>query len=266
MTLTASAADKTSRPATGKIDILKAIVLREMRVRFAGRQLGYLWAVFEPLAHIAVFTLLFHFLDRQSPVEEPRAIFFASGILPWLLFARLVARVSQAASSNLALLVYPHIYPVDFMLSRIIIESATFLLSSLILALFAWMTTDFVIEDPLQALLAWTAMTVMGGGVGVLLALAQTYVASTMNVYTMVQRLLYFASGIFFLVSDLPATAQEILFWNPVLHGIEWFRSATLPSYDSTFAQPDLFSLLGLSLLAIGLMGERFRRRELRTP
>src|SRR5690606_4438216 len=91
---------------TGKKRVLSAVIKREMRVRFAGRRLGYLWAIFEPLIHISVYVLLFTLIQRSSPVNESMVVFFGTGILPWLLFTRTVALTSAAATANRALLVY----------------------------------------------------------------------------------------------------------------------------------------------------------------
>lgn len=251
---------------SSKMQVFRAVVLREMRVRFAGRKLGYLWAVFEPLTHIAVLTLVFTLVERVSPVDESMPVFFATGIMPWLLFTRTVARTSQAAEANQALLVYPHIYPVDFMLCRIAIESATCLAALIVLGVAGWVLTGFSPERPLDMAWCWTVVTLLGGGVGMINAVMLSLMPSYEDIYKPLQRLLYFASGIFFTAAALPHAAQDMLQWNPMLHAIEWFRSAALPSYGGDFANPTALALLSLAAFMTGLMAERLRRKEFRTP
>jgi capsular polysaccharide transport system permease protein len=108
-----------------KSDVLHAIILREVRVRYAGRRLGYLWALFEPLMHIGAFMMIFYAMGRTVPVSESLPVFIGTGILPWLLFTNTASRAAQAINANRALLLYPHIYPVDFMLGRALLETAT---------------------------------------------------------------------------------------------------------------------------------------------
>lgn len=249
---------------TGKYHVLRAIMLREVRVRFAARRLGYLWALFEPLVHIAVFMVIFHVVGRTSPVDENIEVFFGTGIVPWLLFKDTVSRVAQTVNANKALLVYPHVYPVDFMFGRILLEAATGFTVAFVLLTAAWFFYGFVPQDPLGMMMALAVIALLGGGLGMVNCALLSVFPSYENFYKPVQRLLYFLSGIFFIISDLPLAAQQALAWNPMLHGIDWFRSATLPGYHSTFYQPWPLLGLALALFLTGMMAERLQRKETR--
>lgn len=250
----------------GKWHVLKAIVLREMRVRFAGRQLGYLWAVFEPLAHVCILAAVFYVAERVAPVEEGMAIFFGTGIIPWLLFARTVGQVSAAPAANKALLLYPHLYPVDFMLCRMVIESATCMTALILLGLMAFIFTGFIPEDPMGMLTVWFFLTLFSCGFGMTNAVILSAWPSYANVFKAVQRLLFFTSGIFFTAEQLPLQVREFLTWQPLLHMSDMFRSAALPSYDSSFYSLPYIGVVSLGFFLLGLLIERQRRKEMRTP
>ena len=53
-----------------KLDVIRAIILRETRVRFGRKRLGYLWALLEPMLHILALSGIFILFNRVSPVEE----------------------------------------------------------------------------------------------------------------------------------------------------------------------------------------------------
>lgn len=251
--------------AVSKADVLHAIILREVRVRYAGRRLGYLWALFEPMMHIAAFLVIFYAMGRVSPVSENLVIFLGTGILPWLLFVNTEHRTSQAINANRALLLYPHVYPVDFMLGRAILECATWLciLSALLFA--AWLHDGIVADDPIGMLASWSVIGLLATGLGMVNAHVFDMFPAIEKLYKALLRVLYLTSGIFFLVHELPVPVQEKLSWNPLLILIDWFRGSVLPSYDQVPFGLLPVTVLALCLFLSGMMMERIRRREVRS-
>ena len=58
------------QPATGlsgQLEVLNALILREMKTRFGSHQLGYLWALIDPTLWIATFVGMFYLPGRSSP-------------------------------------------------------------------------------------------------------------------------------------------------------------------------------------------------------
>ncbi len=252
--------------APGKIDIIRAIILRETRVRFGRKRLGYLWAILEPLLHIIALSAIFILFNRTSPVEEEMPVFFATGVLPWLLFTGIVGRTMSAMDANQGLLVYPHLVPVDFMVGRIVLESITYLLVAALLYVTAWfLDAAPAIDNPLLLIIAWGCLTLFAGGIGMVNAAIIMFVPSYETMYLAVQRILYFLSGIFFLMNDMPTDIRQMLAWNPVLHGIEWVRSTVLESYEGEYIEYGYFIACTLVIVTAGLTAERLFRREMRS-
>lgn len=61
------------------------MVLRELRARYRASLLGYLWTLLNPLAQLAVYSLVFAVVAR-APIEH-YPVFLLAGLLPWLWFA-----------------------------------------------------------------------------------------------------------------------------------------------------------------------------------
>jgi capsular polysaccharide transport system permease protein len=58
----------------------------------------------------------------------------------------------------------------------------------------------------------------------------------------------------------MPETIRDYLDYNPLLHLVEWLRSAYYSSYDEALVDKTLVLGVAASLLALGLAGERFLR------
>src|SRR5262245_8368154 len=105
-------------PLTTQLRVIGALILRDTRTRYGRSQLGYLWAIAEPLSYVAFMAALFAGLGRHPPFGSDNALFFASGILPFTLFATLSRSVSGSLEANRALLTYPIVKPVDALIAR----------------------------------------------------------------------------------------------------------------------------------------------------
>jgi ABC-type polysaccharide/polyol phosphate export permease len=65
--------------------LISMLVLRELRARYRGSVLGFLWSFLNPLLLMGVYALVFSVYLRV-PMEH-YAVFLFTGILPWLWFS-----------------------------------------------------------------------------------------------------------------------------------------------------------------------------------
>ena len=75
-------------------------------------------------------------------------------------------------------------------------------------------------------------------------------------------RPLFWISGLFFTVGDLPHRARDLALLNPVLHAVELTRSGWFVSYRAPYASPSYIAVIALSLLLVGLIVERAVRHR----
>jgi lipopolysaccharide transport system permease protein len=90
-------------------ELLLLLAWRDVRVRYRQTVFGAAWAVLQPLALMAVFSLfLGRFVRPGLPDNVPYSIFLYSGLLPWTFFATAVsfAANSIVASEQLVTKVY----------------------------------------------------------------------------------------------------------------------------------------------------------------
>ena len=238
--------------------VVGALILREMRVRFGRSQLGYLWAVAEPLAYVAAFSAMFHFMDRHPPFGNSMALFFAAGVLPFQLFRNLGNQLAGSFSANQALLTYPIVQPIDTVVSRTILEVATSLFIILIVV------SSFVIsgsapmpQNILRLFEALALLTLLGFGFGLASAVLITRINAWQNVSRLIMAPLLFLSGVFYSLDSLPMEARAILVWNPLIHGVEMFRDGYYSNYRAGEVAPMYLFICGLLLTFVALTLER---------
>jgi lipopolysaccharide transport system permease protein len=74
-------------------ELLWNLTLRELRGKFKRSALGWLWSVINPLASIAIYTVVFGvFFEVDTPVGDPSGLqvygfFLVCGLLPWTFLA-----------------------------------------------------------------------------------------------------------------------------------------------------------------------------------
>jgi ABC-2 type transport system permease protein len=70
-------------------ELLWNLTLRELRSKFKRSALGWLWSVINPLASIAIYTVVFGvFFEVEPPVGDPSGLevygfWLVCGLLPW---------------------------------------------------------------------------------------------------------------------------------------------------------------------------------------
>ena len=76
--------------------IISALILREIGTSYGRSPGGYLWALAEPVLGIALLTVIFSIGFRTPPIGVNFPLFYATGLLPFLMFVDLSNKVAQA--------------------------------------------------------------------------------------------------------------------------------------------------------------------------
>ena len=246
--------------------VVHAFILRETRTRFGRSRLGYLWALFEPMAYILTLIGIYSALGRGAPIDVDITLFFFSGVIPWLMFTRMLTALSNVVDASQALLAYPHVKLLDLVVARIILEFSTLMVVAVLYLLLAGlvMGTYDGMENVAGVLGGLFMATFLGAGLGLVGSAIRLYLPAYSNFQSVLTRLLFFTSGLFFLADSLPRELREVLWYNPVLHILEWTRSAFFTGFESNFydLRYPLFAML--ILLYLGLAAERVTRRRIR--
>jgi capsular polysaccharide transport system permease protein len=259
-----SAAHDLVEPVTIQGRVLLALMLRESRTRYGRQRVGYLWALIEPILHIAAFYAIFQYTLRIVPLGHSLPMFLATGLATYLGFANLMRRTKGGLASNEALLTYPIVSVMDVFLGRALLELATWVsVSFIILGALILSGLDPAPHSILMMVSAVFLLFGIGFGVGVLIGIVAQFLPSLDNLISVPLRMLYFTSGVFFLPDALPPGARDILAWNPVLQGITLFRMGYYGNYDSHMLDLKYLIIWSAMSLLAAFVVERLTRKAL---
>ena len=81
--------------------LIQSLVARELKARYRGSVLGFLWSFINPLLFLLIYSFVFAVVlpALHSQALEPFALFMFCGILPWTWFS---SSLSEAANSLIA--------------------------------------------------------------------------------------------------------------------------------------------------------------------
>jgi ABC-type polysaccharide/polyol phosphate export permease len=264
---------RTRRPRPGfaglvaiRARVVYALMLREIRTRFGHTRLGYAWALFEPLSHLltlgSVFSLLNH---APPPVGDSLYLYYLTGLLPYLMFSHVSHEVMATLQASGGLLQLPAVKRTDALASRALLQLATEVGVGLITFTgVAVIGLGDMFADPLTCVGAVLLVFLFATGVGAINLVVQTAFPSYDTFYNSLIRLMYFGSGIYYSPIMMPDWVRDILTWNPMLQGIEMFRSGFFKQYDPHWLDVGYLGEVAVGALLVGLCLERATRRKLR--
>ncbi len=77
--------------------LIQSLVARELKARYRGSVLGFVWSFVNPLLLLSIYSFVFTtIMPSDAPGTRPYAVFMFCGLLPWTWFA---ASLTEAASS-----------------------------------------------------------------------------------------------------------------------------------------------------------------------
>jgi lipopolysaccharide transport system permease protein len=85
-------------------EMIASLVKKDLRGRYKGSVLGFLWTFINPLLQLLVFTLVFSIIMRAG--YEQYYLFLFVALVPWMFFAS----ISFLVRPNIAALVYDTCY------------------------------------------------------------------------------------------------------------------------------------------------------------
>ena len=246
--------------------VIFSLISRELNVRFGRFRLGYAWAILEPVAYIAVLSGIRVLFGRNEMGGVSYPLFFASGIMPYLLFNHILISSMNAVEANRGIFNYQRVKPIDCVIARVVVEVVIYFASTfLIFSAFKFLGYSFTVADLIRYFLALFLLVLLGFGFGLILSIIGPLWQDSKKVVPILIRPLFFISGIFFVYADMPTAAQSILKWNPLLHAIESIRSALFSGYSDSGLTLLYLSFWVLVSMFIGLSVYRINRRHIVT-
>jgi lipopolysaccharide transport system permease protein len=230
--------------------LLLSLVQRELKARYRGSFLGFLWTFLNPTLHMMVYALLFTVVMRQN---TPRYAFFMFvGLLPWIWFSSSISGGASAISDRRDLMTKVR-FPAQVLPTTVVVTNlCNYVLSlPLMLALGIIMYGDW----PTWHVIVFPVVLV----IQLIFTLALTYILAAINVtfrdlqhiVTNLLTMWFFGTPVLYPLTNLqdPSLRTALAVFNPM--------SSIITSYQAIFYEhrlPDLVPLLGLGVFSVALL------------
>lgn len=243
--------------------VVTAMILRETRTRFGRNKFGFIWLLLEPMAYVVFIVAVRSFIEHRVPFGQNLLLFILSGILTFRMFSAIASRGLSAITANKALLAYPPVKPFDAIVARLLLEIIImFVIWTIFYSLLSIVSEDKVIVSYVKFAEALGAICFLGFGVGTFNAVMATLVPTYERIWGIIRFPLMILSGVFYVPVLMPPGMQAVIKWNPILHCVEWIRTAVYLTYDPMLDKPYIF-IIGSLFLVTGLLLERAYRHRI---
>jgi capsular polysaccharide transport system permease protein len=169
-----------------------------------------------------------------------------------------------AAEANNVLLLLPIVKRTDVMVAQAVRQLATELCVGIVIfATSGLLGQQALPADLLTCAVAVLLLWVLAIGVGAIGMVVSDLFPSYRAFYDAMVRLLYFASGIYFSPLAMPDWVRAWLVWNPILQGIDLFRSGFFAQYEPHWLDVNYLLLCAIATIGIGFAMERSLRGKM---
>lgn len=245
-----------------RFSLIAQFMRREMQSRFAGSFSGSLWALFQPLLQLAVYSFVFVYIfkARVPGAGAPSyVVFLALALWPWTAFAEAVLRSTTAIEENAALIgkvaIPRELLVISSAATSFLIHIAGFIAIVMILAVSG---QGIHLWGLAPALLLYVPLFALALGLGLLCAAVQVFVRDLVQALAQILPLIMFAAPVFYDRSIMPERFRGLLDWNPFTFYAESFRSLLLAHGSFDFMKLAIALVLAAAVL---LLGRRVFRR-----
>lgn len=252
------------RPRYSAARTIGALILREMNTSYGRSPGGYIWAVVQPAGGIAILVVIFSVGFRSPPLGTNFAMFYATGLLPFMAFMDVAGKIGQSLNYSKPFLAYPRISFMDAIIARFILNYLTQLLVSYLLfaAILLLYETRTTLEMGRIAM-AYAMVGSLGFGIGVLNCFLMSQFRVWQQVWSILMRPMFIISGIFFMYETIPEPIRSYLWYNPLMHVAGEMRAAFYVSYGGDYVSPGYVFAISILTSAFGLLFLRRYHRDI---
>ena len=217
-------------------ELIHILVWRDVTVRYKQTLLGVAWAMFQPVATMLIFTVVFNVIGKIPSDGFPYPVFLYAGLLPWFYISQALSRGGTSLVGEAPLISKVYFPRLILPLSATIAPLVDLLLAFIaFLGLMAWF----------QVMPTWRILLLpLFAGLGATIALAAGLWISALyvryrdigHILPMFIQLGMFVSPILYPVSKVPESWRAIYALNPVVSVVEGFRWALIPGFQVDFS------------------------------
>lgn len=231
--------------------LLRQLVKRDFTNKYKESVLGIIWSFLNPLLVMIIFTVIFSVLFRQQIHNFP--VYFLTGRVVYDFFVAATSGAMHSIRRNRGILTKIFVPRYVFAISSICYEFINFLITLIILFGVMIVTGQKFHLMMFASVIPIIFIIIMIVGVGLILAVLNTYFSDVGHFYSIFTLLLMYASALFYPMEIVPANIQIIFTLNPLYIAITCLRDSLMYNIF-----PEISSLIYLAIFSIMLFGIGF--------
>jgi ABC-2 type transport system permease protein len=241
-------------------ELIWALALKELKIRYKRSVLGFLWALLNPMLLMLVLTVVFSKLMATPKVHFP--IFLLSVLIPWTFFSQSLSYAAESIVSNGDLIKKVRVAKLVFPVAAVVSNMINFLLSLIPLALIVLVMRHPFYVTWLYLPVPIIALTLLTLGATFFFAAINVYYRDVSHILQIVLQVWFYVTPIIYSIDDIhiPAHYAFIFKLNPIIYVLNGFRLSVyygmLPTLQSIAAS------FGCAFVALYLGFRIFRRHQ----
>lgn len=233
--------------------LIQSLVSRELKARYRGSVLGFLWSFANPILLLVTYTLVFMIIlpMKATPRMEPYFLFFFTGLLPWTWFSSSLLESSGVLIGG-GNLIKKVLFPAEVLPTVTVLTNlAQFLFGLPILLLLLGFAGRLGWDALLLPLVVFVQLVLTLGGALFLSALT-VHFRDIGNILGHVLQLWFFATPILYDVELLTGTLRQLERLNPMGHIIISYQQILFHGHFDHWRGLGGAFVAGLLALAVG--------------
>ena len=231
--------------------LLKQLVKRDFTSKYKESVISIICSFLNPLLIMIVFTVIFSVFFRQQIQNFP--VYFLIAKIAYDFFVSATSGAMSSVRDNRGILTKIYVPLYMFSISKVCYELINLLINLIILVGVMYVTNAPFHLTIFASIIPFIFFMIMIIGVGLILAVLNTYFSDIGHFYSVFTLILMYASALFYPMEIVPANIQMIFSLNPLYVAIVCFRDTILYGIF-----PDLLSLIYLAIFSIMLFAVGF--------
>jgi ABC-type polysaccharide/polyol phosphate export permease len=218
------------RKLTANRNLLKNLIVRDLKNRYVGSIGGFLWSVIHPIVLLVSYTFIFKVLSIPVGPEfgtDSFAIFLLCGLLPWILFSDTVVRNCSVISDN-APLITKTVIPAEILPLAITVSNLIHHLIGMGILLAVMLTFYSIHLSAFWVLLYLPMLLMFAQGLGWIVAGLHVFLRDTIQALQIVMLLWFYFTPILYTSDRVPEKMRLAAQLNPMALIITGYRNALL--------------------------------------
>ena len=241
-------------------EMLFNLVKKDLRTRYKGSFLGFLWTLLNPLLQLAVYSIIFSMVMRVDIENYPVYLFV--GLIPWIFFSAAISNSMVCIISNKEMIkkiYFPRIIiPISVVSSAWISMLFSMIIVILALIVFKVGISWHILLLPIPVLIEY----IMILGFSLLLSSLNVFFRDLEHIFSIIIMAWFYMTPIVYTIDMIPDQYLYIFRLNPMVDLIQMYREILF--YHQMPGLNNIGALLVISIFILSIRGFVFSKVQKR--